>query len=106
MGIGSVLLEFSTSPTMKSESLRACVARSLAIIDDSGLSYELMPIGAITEREWADVMTVVTACGERMWEDCEALSTSSRIDDRAAPSGRRRSMIEPVQRKLGRSLSR
>jgi uncharacterized protein (TIGR00106 family) len=100
-----VLLEFSMSPLTKGESVSAFVARSLDIIDKSGLPYQLTPMGTIIEGEWADVMAVVTACFERMREDCDRISTSIRIDYRAGPGGRLKSKIEAVQQKLGRPLS-
>jgi uncharacterized protein (TIGR00106 family) len=61
-----VLLEFSMSPFAKGESLSPYVARSLDIIDKSGLPYQLTPMGTIIEGEWAEVMAVVTACFEAM----------------------------------------
>jgi uncharacterized protein (TIGR00106 family) len=100
-----VLLEFSMSPLTKGESVSAYVARSLDIIDKSGLPYQLTPMGTIIEGEWAEVMAVVTACFERMREDCDRISTSIRIDYRAGPGGRLKSKIEAVQQKLGRPLS-
>jgi uncharacterized protein (TIGR00106 family) len=100
-----VLLEFSMSPLTKGESVSAYVARSLDIIDKSGLPYQLTPMGTIIEGEWAEVMAVVTACFERMREDCDRISTSIRIDYRAGPGGRLQSKLESVRQKLGRPLS-
>ena len=59
-----VLLEFAMYPTTKGESLSAYIARSLDIIDKSGLPYQLTSMGTIIEGEWHDVMAVVTACYE------------------------------------------
>ncbi len=101
----SVLLEFSMSPFDKGESLGAYVARSLDIIDRSGVAYQLTPMGTILEGEWDEVMAVVTACFERMREDCARVSTSIRIDYRAGPGGRLKSKIATVESKLGRKLS-
>jgi uncharacterized protein YqgV (UPF0045/DUF77 family) len=42
-----VLLEFSMSPFGKGESLSPYVARSLDIIDKSGVAYQLTPMGTI-----------------------------------------------------------
>ncbi len=100
-----VLLEFSMSPLSKGESVSAYVARSLDIIDKSGLPYQLTPMGTIIEGEWAEVMAVVTACFEAMRADCDRVSTSMRIDYRAGPGGRLKSKIGAVEQKLGRKLS-
>lgn len=100
-----VLLEFSMSPFAKGESLSPWVARSLDIIDKSGLPYQLTPMGTIIEGEWAEVMAVVTACFEAMRGDCDRISTQIKIDYRAGPGGRIKAKIDSVEDKLGRKLS-
>ena len=99
-----VLLEFSMSPFAKGESLSPYVARSLDIIDKSGLPYQLTPMGTIIEGEWAEVMAVVTACFEAMQSDCERISTQIKIDYRAGPGGRIKAKVASVESKLGRKL--
>ena len=101
-----VLLEFSMSPLDKGESLGEYVARSLDIVDKSGLPYQLTPMGTIVEGEWDQVMALVTACYQRMSQDCERISTSIKIDYRAGKSGRLKSKIEAVESRLGRTLSK
>lgn len=101
-----VLLEFSMSPLDKGESLSPYVARSLDLIDKSGLPYQLTPMGTIVEGEWDQVMALVTACYQRMSQDCERISTSIKIDYRAGKSGRLKSKIEAVESRLGRTLSK
>ncbi len=100
-----VLLEFSMSPFDKGDSLSEYVARSLDIIDKSGLPYQLTPMGTILEGEWDEVMAVVTACFKKMSGDCKRVSTSIKIDYRAGKSGRLKSKIRSVEDKLGRTLS-
>ena len=70
-----VLLEFSMSPMNKGESVSPYVARSLDIIDKSGLPYQLTPMGTIIEGEWDEVMAVVGACFKAMSTDCERTIT-------------------------------
>ena len=100
-----VLLEFSMSPLDKGVSLSPYVARSLDIIDKSGLPYQLTPMGTIIEGEWEEVMAVVTACYKRMSQDCDRISTAMRIDYRKGLSGRLKSKVEAVEGELGRKLS-
>jgi uncharacterized protein (TIGR00106 family) len=100
-----VLLEFSMTPMTRGESVSTYVARSLDIVDKSGLPYQLTPMGTIVEGEWAEVMAVVTACFEAMRADCDRVSTSIRIDYRAGPGGRLKSKVDAVQQRLGRKLS-
>lgn len=60
-----VLLEFSMSPLGKGESVGEYVARSLEIIDQSGLDYRLHAMGTVVEGEWDEVFAVVKRCFER-----------------------------------------
>ena len=100
-----VLLEFSMAPSTQGESMSSYVARSLDIVDKSGLPYQLTPMGTIIEGEWAEVMAVVTACFEAMRTDCNRIGTHIKIDYRAGPGGRMTSKVDSVQQKLGRKLS-
>jgi len=99
-----VLLEFSMSPLDKGESLSEYVARSLDIIDKSGIPYQLTPMGTILEGEWADVFHVVQACFERMEQDCARISINIRCDYRQGRSGRLEKKIESVEKRLGRKV--
>jgi uncharacterized protein (TIGR00106 family) len=101
-----VLAEFSMSPFDKGDSLSQYVARSLDIIDKSGLPYQLTPMGTIVEGEWDEVMALITACYQRMNQDCNRISTSIKIDYRAGKSGRLKSKIQAIESKLGRTLSK
>jgi len=99
-----VLLEFSMSPFGKGESLSKYVARSLEIIDRSGLAYQLTPMGTILEGEFDEAMAVVQACFERMSQDCDRISTSIKIDYRKDRSGRLQTKIASVESRVGRKL--
>ncbi len=99
-----VLLEFSMSPLDKGESLSPYVARSLDIIDESGVPYQLTPMGTVLEGEWDQVFDVVKACYQRMSQDCRRISVSIRCDCRQGRSGRLKQKIASVERQLGRKL--
>ncbi len=100
-----VLLEFSMFPTTTGESKSRYVARILDIIDKSGVTYQLTPMGTILEGEWAEVMGVVTACFEALKDDCPRISTQIQVDYREGTSSRMKSKIESVENQLGRKLS-
>jgi len=99
-----ILLEFSMSPLGKGESVSQYVARSLDIIDASGIPYRLTPMGTILEGEWEEVMSVVQQCYERMRADCPRITCSIKIDAREGKSGRLQSKIASVEQRLGREL--
>lgn len=100
----SVLLEFSMTPLDKGESVSREVARSLDIIDKSGLDYRLSAMGTILEGEWDEVMGVVKKCFDRMREDCSRITCSMKIDYREGKNGRLSGKIKSVEEKLGRQL--
>jgi uncharacterized protein (TIGR00106 family) len=99
-----VLLEFSMSPLGQRESVGAYVARSLEIVEQSGLDYRLHAMGTILEGEWDEVMNVVSQCYDAMRADCSRISCSIKIDAREGSSGRLASKVQSVERLLGRSL--
>ncbi|MEK9720613.1 MAG: MTH1187 family thiamine-binding protein [Quisquiliibacterium sp.] len=100
-----VLLEFSMSPMSQGESVSKYVARSLDIIDRSGLPYQLTPMGTIIEGEWDQVMSVVDECFKLMSSDCSRVSTTIRVDYRAGRQGALKGKVEAVEQHLGRTLS-
>lgn len=101
-----VLLEFSMSPLGKGESVGKYVARSLDIIDKSGLPYRLNPMGTVLEGEWEDVFDVVRRCYERMKKDCNRISCTIKVDYRKGHRGRLESKVASVERKLKRPIKR
>lgn len=102
----NVLLEFSMTPLDKGESVSRYVARSLDIIDRSGVPYRLNPMGTVLEGEWDEVFGVVRACFERMSEDCRRISVNIRVDAREGSEGRLASKIASVEGRLGRELEK
>ncbi len=98
------MLEFSMTPLDKGESVSEYVARSIDIIDKSGLPYRLNPMGTVIEGEFEEVMGIVRQCYERMSQDCGRISTVIKIDYRKGKSGRLDSKIESVKKRLGRDI--
>lgn len=99
-----VLLEFSMFPIGEGESLSKQVARSLEIIDESGLDYQLHAMGTVIEGEWHEVFDVVRRCFERMKEDCPRVTATIKLDYREGHQGRLNNKVESVEQKLGRKL--
>jgi len=99
-----VLLEFSMSPLGKGESVGKYVARSLEIVDKSGVDYRLNPMGTVLEGDWDDVFGVVKQCYERMRKDCNRISCSIKVDYRKGAQGRLSGKVMSVEKRLGRKL--
>ncbi|GMV50443.1 MAG: hypothetical protein NBKEAIPA_01146 [Nitrospirae bacterium] len=101
-----VLLEFSMSPLGKGESVGKYVARSLDIIDKSGVAYRLNPMGTVLEGEWDEVFAVVQQCYARMKKDCNRISCSIKVDYRKGAKGRIEGKVASVESRLKRKLKR
>jgi uncharacterized protein (TIGR00106 family) len=99
-----VLLEFSMSPLGRGESVGRYVARSLDIIDKSGVPYRLNPMGTVLEGEWDDVFRVVRQCYERMRKDCNRISCTIKVDYRKGHRGRLDSKVASVEKRLKRTI--
>jgi uncharacterized protein (TIGR00106 family) len=101
-----VLLEFSMSPLGQGESVGPYVARSLEIVEKSGLDYRLHAMGTILEGEIDQVLTVVRQCFDAMSADCDRVSCTMKLDFRRGHSGRLESKVKSVEEKLGRPLKK
>ena len=99
-----VLLEFSMSPIGKGESVGLYVAKSLEIIDKSGIDYRVNPMGTVLEGEWDEVFGVVKQCFEQMRRDCPRITATIKVDYREGAKGRLTSKIESVEKILGKRL--
>ena len=96
----SVIVEFSIFPLDKGESLSPYVARALKTIQESGLSYELNPMGTCVEGEWSEVMALVGRCFQELEKDCNRITLSLKADYRKGPGGRLESKVASVKAKL------
>lgn len=101
-----ILAEFSMFPLDKGESVSRYVARSLEIIDASGLPYKLGAMGTTIEGEWDEVMGIIKKCYEKMRSDCHRVECSIKIDAREGACGRITKKIESVEQKVGKKLSK
>ena len=99
-----MLLEFSMSPLGKGESVGKYVARSVDIIDRSGVPYRLNPMGTILEGEWEEVFEVVRRCYQRMRKDCPRISCTIKVDYRKGHKGRLTGKVTSVEKRLKRKL--
>jgi len=101
-----VLLDFSMYPLGQGESVSASVARSLDIIDRSGLDYRLHAMGTIIEGEIDEVLDLLRQCFEAMAADSDRVTCSAKFDMRRGTSGRLASKVARVEQQLGRELKK
>ena len=101
-----MLLEFSMVPFGKGESVSPFVARSLDIVDKSGLNYQLNAMGTIVEGEIDQLLDVLRDCFAAMQADCDRISCTAKFDYRKGAQGRIIAKVQSVESKLGRDLER
>ncbi|MBI9072802.1 MAG: MTH1187 family thiamine-binding protein [Melioribacteraceae bacterium] len=101
-----VLLEFSIFPTDKGESVSIYVSKIIDYIDNSGITYQLTPMGTILEGDWDETMRVVSGCFKIMAEDCARISMSLKVDYRKGNDSRMKSKIEKVEALTDKTLKK
>jgi uncharacterized protein (TIGR00106 family) len=99
-----VLLEFAMNPPDRGDGLSAYVARIVDVIDRSGVTYRLTPMGTILEGSFDEVMRVVGNCFHALENDCQRIGMNLKMDYRAGSESRLHSKVEAVERHLGRKV--
>lgn len=104
----SVLLEFAMFPTSdecrNGSSVSHQVAKIIDMIDQSGLAYQLTPMGTIVECESVpEALSVVERAYERL-DECERVYSTIKLDIRKGEMGRLSGKIASVEKQIGRKV--
>ncbi len=100
------LLEFSVTPLGAGSSVGEYVARCVAIVDASGLDYEVHSMGTIVEGDLAAVLDVVRRCIEATATDSDRVTCSAKIDLRRDRQGQLSGKLASLQQRVGHPLRR
>jgi uncharacterized protein (TIGR00106 family) len=95
-----MIAQFKVVPIGKGESLSSYVAECVAIVEKSGLRFQLTPMSTIVEGEYSEVMEVIKRCHDRVLELSDRVSISIEIDDRKGRSDAMTDKVRSVQEKL------
>ena len=78
------------------------------LIDASGLTYRVGPMGTVIEGDWDAVMRLAKQCHQAILGSCQRVLTTIRIDDRKDKPGTGRIVqkVESLERAVGRPLRR
>jgi len=101
-----MLVEFSVVPIGMGESVSQYVVECMKMVEDSGLSYKINPMGTVVEGEYDEVMALVKRCHMRIIELCPRVITTVKIDDRRGAKGVIDRKILSVEEKLGKKLKK
>ncbi|MDA7816603.1 MTH1187 family thiamine-binding protein [Sulfurimonas sp.] len=105
----SVLLEFSMFPTSTDGRDGASVSKSVSkiidVIDRSGVSYQLTPMGTVVETSTIrEALDIIELAYEQV-QDCERVYSSLKFDIRKNTKDRLKTKIASVEKKLNREVS-
>jgi uncharacterized protein (TIGR00106 family) len=101
-----MLAEFSVVPIGKGESVSQYVAECIKIVEDSGITYKINPMGTVLEGDYDEVMAVIRKCHMRVMELCPRVITSVKIDDRKGARNALQRKITSVEEKVGKELKK
>jgi uncharacterized protein (TIGR00106 family) len=97
-------MEFSMIPLDKGPSFSRYVARILTLVDQSGLEYQLTPMGTIVEGEWDDLLALLSRCFQDLQREADRISLQVKFDYRRGPAGRLKKKVLSVQSRAERPL--
>ncbi len=100
----SVLLEFSMFPTDKGESVSEYVSQVIKMVRDSGMSYQLTPMGTIIETEnLVQALGLVQVAYDVLEQaGSKRVYSSLKLDIRKGKSDRLQGKLKSVQDKIGK----
>jgi uncharacterized protein (TIGR00106 family) len=103
---GFMLASFAVVPMGIEGGVKELVAEALAIVDASGLPYQLGAMSTTIEGEPGAVMEVILGCHRRVLELAPRVLTSITIDERKGAAGRLTGKVKDVEEVLGKRLGR
>ena len=96
-----MLAEFSITPIDKAgKGLSEYIAKTINIIKESGLQYELHAMGTLVEGDAEQVFELIKKCHLNMARFSDRVSTSIKIDDRKGATGRLKGKVASVKNRL------
>jgi uncharacterized protein (TIGR00106 family) len=101
-----MLVELSVVPLGRGVHLSDEIAEVLALVDASGLPYQLTPSGTCIEGEWDEVMALVRRCHERVRVLSSHVITTIEIEDDGEAHDKLTRNVTSVEEKVGRRLGR
>ncbi|MFY9606561.1 MAG: MTH1187 family thiamine-binding protein [Thermoplasmata archaeon] len=101
-----MLVEFSVVPLGMGESVSQYVAECMKMVEASGLTYKINPMGTVVEGEYDEVMALIKRCHARIMEMSPRVITTVKIDDRRGAKGMIDKKVDSVEQKLGKKLKK
>jgi len=98
----STILEFAMFPIDKGESVSEYVSEIVKVIAQSGLEYQLTPMGTIVETStFEEATALMNACYSILEPNSNRVYCTATFDIRKGELGRMRKKIESIEGKIG-----
>jgi len=99
----SVLLEFAMFPIDKGESVSPYVSKLIHNIRESGVAYQLTPMGTIIEtKTMAEALAIVQQSYDILEPDCDRVYSTLTIDVRKGKSQCLTQKVESIENIIGK----
>ncbi|PWJ43240.1 MTH1187 family thiamine-binding protein [Sediminitomix flava] len=98
----SVLVEFAMFPTDKGESMSAHVSKVIEAIRESGVNYQLTPMGTIFETEaMPEALALIQQCHDVLAPNSNRIYSTVKFDIRKGKSDRMKKKIASIEGHIG-----
>jgi uncharacterized protein (TIGR00106 family) len=101
-----MLVSFALFPTDKGESVSKYVAKTIDIVDKSGLPYKTSAMSTAVEGSWDRVFKVLKKCRNAMVKESNRVYMVITIDDRKGAKNRLTGKVNRIEQRLKRKISR
>ncbi|WP_027186221.1 MTH1187 family thiamine-binding protein [Desulfovibrio inopinatus] len=96
----SAIVEFSIFPIDKGINLSSHVAKAVAIVKNSGVTYQFTPMGTIMEGDLGTLLDIVKECHDTMRQESDRVYINLKVDSRTGDSSRLEQKIRSVETKI------
>lgn len=100
-----MIAEFSIHP-VNGEHISADLARVVKVLDKTGLTYRLGPMGTCVEGSWDEIMKAIGSCLKSVGNDQERVVMTIVVDERKTNPHRLGEMVDSVERHWGGRVSK
>jgi uncharacterized protein (TIGR00106 family) len=101
-----MLVSFALFPTDKGESVSKYVAKTIDIVDKSGLPYKTSAMSTAVEGSWDRVFKVIKKCRDAMVKESNRVYMVITVDDRKGAKNRLTGKVNRIEQRLKRKISR
>ena len=101
-----MLVSFALFPTDKGESVSKYVAKTIDIVDKSGLPYRTSAMSTVLEGSWDRVFKVIKKCRDAMAKESSRVYMVITVDDRKKAKNRLTGKVDKIERVLKRKINR